>query len=57
MNYAVLILVALAGIVLGLLAFYFFGRKKEEAAGGQALLLIQNQLQELARVVGQQMGE
>ncbi len=57
MNYAVLILVALAGIVLGLLVFYFFGRKKEEAAGGQALLLIQNQLQELSRVVDQKMGE
>ncbi len=57
MDYVVLILVAVAGIAVGLLVFYFFGRKKEDATGGQALLLIQNQLQELSRVVDQKMGE
>ena len=57
MNYTILILAVFAGIVAGFFVFYFFGRKKEEVIGGQALLLIQNELRELSRVVDQKMGE
>ena len=58
MNAGLIALFLILGAALGAAVFYFLGKKggglKE---GGESFLMLQNQIQELSRVVGQQMGE
>ena len=58
MNAGLIALFLILGAALGAVVFYFLGKKGGGLKdGGESFLMLQNQIQELSRVVGQQMGE
>src|SRR3989344_2921922 len=58
MNAGLIALFLILGAALGAAVFYFLGKKRDGLKeGGESFLMLQNQIQELSRVVGQQMGE
>ena len=59
MSIFVLIFVLIVGVAIGTAVFYFFGKKNGRQADkeNQAFLMLQNQLNELARAVDLKMGE
>src|SRR3989339_1862366 len=58
MSGGLIALFIILGAVAGAVVFYFLGKKGSGLKdGGESFLMLQNQIQELSRVVGQQMGE
>ena len=58
MNAGLIALFLILGAALGAVVFYFLGKKGGGLKdGGESFLMLRNQIQELSRVVGQQMGE
>ncbi|MDP3934905.1 MAG: DNA recombination protein RmuC [Candidatus Giovannonibacteria bacterium] len=58
MSGALIALFVILGAVAGAAVFYFLNKKGNGSKeGSESFLMLQNQIQELSRVVGQQMGE
>jgi len=57
MNEVLLLLAIVIGALLGLAIFYILGRNKKSVEASPAIMMLQNQLSELARIVDQKMGE